>query len=300
MKTYSHPHYRQSHTWQRFARILSDVRDYAYQRKEDALAWSLEKGTHGFAIPTTLELEAKDSRGLELLIARREAGDPFPEIDLRERYDESKDRLDVEVTLHRQTRTRREAVCVGTVKEEDAQWLRPLLKSHLKPSAFIANVEQRSEKGSLHTGLEVTVAISRPDEAAREWIDLYDNRKQKAKASDGTRRTGVPAYIPSGGSGGYPGTDYNRKIADTRDELSRLQLKANKLEAKRVSCAHVGRKIQRLKGKVKHLQKKAAQSECRVAEQPTAEEWLRENISARETCMTDLPSRDYWSAAHRM
>lgn len=298
MTTYTRPHYRQSHTWQRFARILSGVREYAYERKEDALKWSLEKGTHGFTIPSTLELDAEDSRGLALLTTRIEKGGAFPEIDLRRRYNSGRDAIEIEAVLHRSTRQKVEAVRVGILPEKDARWMRPLMKSHLSPRAFIASVKETGG-ASFHTGLEVTAAISRPDELAGEWIDVYDNRKQKARPVDGTRRRGVPAYIPSSG-GGYAGIDWGKKIKETRDEISRLKMKANELEAKRISCAHIGRKIQSLKGKVKHLQKKATQSRHRQVDTPTAEEWLRENIAARETCMTDLPSEDYWNAAHRI
>ena len=301
MKTYSHPHYRQSHTWQRFARILSGVRDYAYQRKEDALKWSLEKGASGFAIPTELELEATDARGLGLLTSRIERGYAFPEIALRTRYNEDRDRLEVEVTLHRRTKQKVQAVRVGIVPEKDARWIRPLMKSHLGLQAFVVSAEQTGGT-KMHTGHSVTVAIRRPDEAAQEWIDLYDDRKQKAKGgAQQTRRSGVPAYLDGPSTGAATGgTDYNKKIAETRAEISRLNVKASKLEAKKQSCAHIGRQIAGLKGKVKHYEKKAAQSECRMVERPSEEEILRENISARETCMTDLGNEDYWNARHQM
>lgn len=300
MKTYSRPHYRQSHVWKRFASILSSTRAYAYERKEEALKWSIERGASGFAIPTELELRPTDSRGLKALKKRVEVGDRFPELSLRQRYNEERDVVEIEVALHRCTqRQGTQHLSIGLLPERDARWARPLLKNHLELTTFVADIKETGGAG-FHTGLSVTVAISRPDRAAREWIDIYDARKQAARHGKGFGGGGVPAYIPAPSESAYPGTDWGRKIQKVEREIGRLQIKANELERRRLSCAGINRKIAAAKAKLQRLRARQAKSRSRRADGITAEDWLRENVATRETCMTDLGNEDYWSAQHRV
>ena len=242
MKAYTLPHYRQSHCWQRFARMLREVRNYAWERKEDALTWCFEKRTHGFTIPLALENASRDTRGLRTLRRRLKSSERFPEAELRQRYNETTDEVEVEVVIHERTRTKIERIPIGRLPEKDAAWVRPLLREYLDLGAFITDVQQTGGI-SYHTGLEVQVAISRPDRPARDWTDVYDDRKQQ-------------------------------------------QAECWSLEAAPVTACDEG-----------PYASPQSESKVQVVAEPSVEDWLREDIERRETCLSDLPAKDYWQVA---
>ena len=293
------PHFKQAKRWYRFARRLRDAKG-VYGIKERGLKWSLKKGTNGFAIPALLETAPKYERGYQKLMERT---DSFPEVELKTVLEESpvsrmKPPVErVEVFAHFRTAKGVEKVAVGRLEKDHAEWVKPLLKENLTLKTFVAHFEASPGQTAPYKRHEVGICIKRPDVAGKAWSDIIDARKAKAQDTRETYgRASVPAYIDNGATS-YTGRDYNKKIKEVRAEISRLQVKANELEAKRISCAHIGREIASLKGKVKSLQQKAARGSMRRTDEPSVEEWLRS--SSAVTCATDLPASDFWQVQHQ-
>ena len=293
------PHFLQAKRWYRYARRLRDAKG-VYGIKERALKWSLQKGTKGFAVPALLETAPKYERGYEQLMNRT---DSFPEVELKIVLEDSPvSRMkppveQVEVFAHFRTRNGVEKVAVGRLEKDHAAWVKPLLKENLPLKTFVAHFEAEPGTEAPYKRHEVGICIKRPDTAGKAWSDIIDTRKAKAEDTRETHgRASVPAYIDNGAQS-YTGRDYHKQIKETREEISRLKLKANELEAKRLNAAHIGRKIRSLKGKVKGLQEKAARGAMRRADEPSVEEWLRS--SSVVTCATDLAGSDFWQVQHQ-
>lgn len=190
MNTYSRPHYEQARRWHRFARILRQVRHYAYARKEDALTWSLDRKTHGFAVPADLECLPEHSRGLFYL--RRQLQETrFPELEAKARYDEAADVEHVELFIHHPTRRGTDKIPVGYLPDEDARWVLPLLRENLPLRVFVC----AASISLAGCAASVTVAIARPDTTGRQWIDVWSDRKEARAEGWTLGPAAVPAHV---------------------------------------------------------------------------------------------------------
>ncbi len=239
-------HYEQARQWHRFARLLRRVRRRAYDRKEEALAWSLVRGTRALCFPVALETRPAHDRGLFRLLRRMKGyGGPaesessvpqrFPELEARTVYLEDEDARRVELLLHAPSPGGTASLLpVGYLPDEDGAWSIPLLHQHLSLQFFVYDftpgTARRGSRG-LSATAEVLVVVAGAHEAGRTWIDIYDDRKG-VRAEHWTLRS----------AGSY------------------------------------------------------VQSTC----ESTMNDWLLEDIERRETCLSDLPGKDYWQVASRL
>lgn len=226
MKTYSRPHFRQSHTWQRFARILRQVRAYAYTRKEEALRWSLEKCTHGFCVPAVLETLPAHGRGLSYL-RRQQAEINFAELEAKSVYLEEADAERVELYVHIPTRRGIEKAPAGYFPDRDAAWMTPLLREHLPLRVYVVGIETECA-APIHDA-RVTVAIARPDIAARQWIDIWSNRKE-ARAERWRLEPAVPpAHVKGPHAGAKTGSRVQVVAEPTVDDWIREDIERREM-----------------------------------------------------------------------
>jgi len=243
---YIAPHYEQARQWHRFARLLRRVRCRAYDRKEEALAWSLARGTRALCFPLALETRPVHDRGLFRLLRRMKGyGGPvelessipqrYPELEARTVYLEDDDAQRVELLLHAPSPGGTASLLpIGYLPEEDGEWAIPLLHQHLNLQFFVYDFTPGTARRGSHgfsTTAEVLVVVAGAHEAGRTWVDIYDDRKS-VRAEHWTLR---PA-------GSY--------VQSTR-------------------------------------------------EQTPVEDWLREDIVRRETCLSDLSSMEYAQVAVR-
>lgn len=194
---YATPHYEQARQWHRFARLLRRVRRRAYDRKEEALAWSIAKGTRALCFPLVLETRPAHDRGLSRLLRRMkgyggpaesESGAPqrFPELEARTVYLKDEDVKDedarrVELLLHASSPGGTASLLpVGYLPDEDGAWSIPLLQQHLSLRFFvydfIPGTARRGSRG-LSATAKVLIVVAGAHEAGRTWVDIYDDRK---------------------------------------------------------------------------------------------------------------------------
>ena len=203
------PHYAQARQWYRYARILRHLPPEAkpvYARKEEALAWSLEHRTRGLVFASVLEVTSEHDRGL-FLLERRLRGfmterEAWPELEARLLYDEEADVEGVELLLHESTGPLQAVgptrVPVGTLGPDDANWIKPLLREHLPLRVHVVSVSSPWRRVCPSERLRVTVAIGGASEAARAWLDAYEDRKARMKEryADTLEREGrMPVYV---------------------------------------------------------------------------------------------------------
>jgi len=202
---YAAPHYEQARQWHRFARILLSVRRRAYDRKEEALAWSLARGTRALCFPLALETRPAHDRGLFRLLRRvkgyggpgeSESGVPqrFPELEARTVYLEDEDASRVELLLHASSAGGRASLLpVGYLPDEDGAWSIPLLHQHLSLQFFVYDFTPgtaRHGSGGLSATAKVHVVIAGAHEAGRTWVDIYDDRKSACAEHSALRPAG--------------------------------------------------------------------------------------------------------------
>ncbi|NBB87852.1 MAG: hypothetical protein GVY12_16715 [Bacteroidetes bacterium] len=189
---YPAPHYEQARQWHRFARLLRRVRRRAYDRKEEALGWSLARGTRALCFPLVLETRPAHDRGLSRLLRRMKGyGGPvesesslpqrFPELEARTVYLKDEDARRVELLLHASSPGGMASLLpVGYLPDEDGAWSIPLLQQHLSLRFFvydfIPGTARRGSRG-LSATAKVLVVVAGAHEAGRMWIDIYDDRK---------------------------------------------------------------------------------------------------------------------------
>jgi hypothetical protein len=271
---YAAPHYEQARQWHRFARLLRRVRCRAYDRKEEALAWSLARGTRALCFPLALETRPAHDRGLFRLMRRMKGyGGPaesessvpqrFPELEARTVYLKDEDVQDedarrVELLLHAPAPSGTAALLpVGYLPEDDGAWAIPLLHQHLSLQFFVYDFTPgtawRGSRG-LSATAEVLVVVAGAHEAGRTWIDIYDDRKSTRAEHSALR----------------PAPDASVSFASVP------------FASARVAC---------VKGP---YMSPPAGSYLQATDAPTVEDWLREDTWRRETCLSDLPGADYW------
>jgi hypothetical protein len=189
---YATPHYEQARQWHRFARLLRRVRRRAYDRKEEALVWSLARGTRALCFPVALETRPAHDPGLFRLLRRMkgfggpaesESGVPqrFPELEPRKVYLKDEDARRVELLLHAPSPGGTASLLpVGYLPHEDGAWSIPLLQQHLSLQFFVYDFTPgtaRHGSGGLSATAKVHVVIAGAHEAGRTWVDIYDDRK---------------------------------------------------------------------------------------------------------------------------
>lgn len=202
------PHHDQARQWHRFACRLRGVRYRAHTRVDDALAWSLARGTHALCFPLVLDTRPAHDRGLYRLLRRMygyggpsesESNTPqrFPELEARTVYLDDEDAQRVELLLHTTSPGGMASLLpVGYLPEEDGAWAIPLLQQHLALQFFVYDLTPgtaRRGAGGLSATAEVLVVVAGAHEAGRAWIDIYDDRTS-ARAEHWTLR---PAPVAS-------------------------------------------------------------------------------------------------------
>jgi hypothetical protein len=189
---YAAPHYEQARQWHRFARLLRRVRRRAYDCKEEALAWSLARGTRALCFPLALDTRPAHDRGLFRLLRRMygyggpsesESSVPqrFPELEARTVYLDDEDAQRVELLLHTTSPGGMASLLpIGYLPEDDGAWSIPLLQQHLALQFFVYDLTPGTAQrgaGGLSATAEVLVVVAGAHEAGRTWIDIYDDRR---------------------------------------------------------------------------------------------------------------------------
>lgn len=283
---YSRPHTRQAQTWTRFAQMLPTVRARACQRKEEALAWSLQKNSKGFAIPVRIPREVGFGFGWDRL-GRVMAEVRFPELEAKVLYDETTDTESVALYVHYVTKKGRSKASIGCLPAFDAQWMIPLLQDGFAPWMHIFVVSKDADT--------VEIAISGSWVAAHYWMDAYDDRRTATfdrETSESENAVGV--YVrkrsPSARS-----EDARREITDLQDRMNDALLEMNAREEIGQSNNHLEAYVASLSGQIAYLKHRSRQLKAACVDEPTVEDWLREDISLREVPFSDLDGGDFWA-----
>ena len=280
------PHYRQAHTWARFAHILREVRPDAYQRKEEALAWSLAKKTRGFAIPVTLTLEEGFGFGwscLDQVLAHIR----YPELEANLSYNAQTDRDDVLLFVHYTTREGTRKAPIGRLSRFEAEWMAPILRDDLDRwmNIFVVKKEGRT----------CDVAISSSWVAAHYWIDGYDDRK--ASVLDRRRsesEKAVATYVTTSAKN-QASPEIRREIAALQKRIEEVLIEINAREELGQPTERLTAYIESLAGQIDFLTFQARRQEANRVEEPSVEDWLREDVGLREVPFSDLEGRAYWA-----
>lgn len=206
--TRQHSYFAQARTWYRYAKTLKNRPFDAYQKKEEALAFSHGLRSRVFVLPATLDLTARSEQGLRRLkrwMDERQVR--YPELAARivQVDDDDPARDEVHLFLEEPDRTssRGRRYQVGKLSQEDACWLIPLLR--LESDAYGTGpvlgffVERcamsRKARGRIAIDTsEVHVVIARAHEAARQWLDWKQERTARMGESYRLRFYDEQAY----------------------------------------------------------------------------------------------------------
>lgn len=286
---YSRPHYRQAHRWARFANILREVRADAYQRKEEALAWSLKKNTRGFAIPVQVKRKAGFSFGWDRL-SHALKDIRHPELEAKVLYDEARDTEDVVLFVHYGTKQGTRKAPIGPLSAFDAQWMVPLLREGLDRWMNIYVVKK--------DGDTIEGAIAGSWVAAHYWIDTYDDRRTAALLRQTSEKEkAVAAYVKTSRT--------STGVEDSKGEIARLQERIDNALTEINAREEVGQPTDRLdsyvaslSAQIEYLRHRVRRMDAERIDEPTVEDWLREDIGLREVAFSDLESSDYWDVQH--
>ncbi len=188
-------YFQQARTWYRYAKYLKGRPYNAYLKKEAALAHSFRLRGRSFVLPATLTLTTESESGLRWLRRWNATGSyRFLELTARVVQVDDDDPTADEVHLFAQeqdrTSSRNRKVLVGRLPQEDAFWLTPLLR--LETDAYgtgpvlrffvECSVICNGTRGRISAeASEVRVVIAHAHEAARQWIDWRDDRRQRAE-----------------------------------------------------------------------------------------------------------------------
>lgn len=187
------PYFLQARTWYRYARYLKNRPYNAYLKKEEALAHSLRLRGRSFVLSVSLNLTADSEPGLRRLKRWNLAGSyRFLELVARVvQVDDDDPRADeVHLLLEEPDRTssRNRRYLVGRLPQEDAFWLTPLLRLETDAYGTGPVIRFFVERSTIHIGAggrisaeasEIRVVIAHAHEAARQWLDWKDERRQR-------------------------------------------------------------------------------------------------------------------------
>jgi hypothetical protein len=186
-------YFEQARMWYRYAKYLRGRPYNAYLKKEAALAHSFRIRGRSFVLPATLTLTTDSESGLrwlkrwsltgsyhflELTARRMQIDDDDPTADEVHLFIEEADR----------TSSRNRKVLVGRLPQEDAFWLAPLLRLETDAYGTGPVIRFFVERTAIHTGArgrisaeasEVSVVVAHAHEAARQWFDWKDERRQR-------------------------------------------------------------------------------------------------------------------------
>jgi len=279
------PHYRQAQTWTRFAQILREVRAGAYRRKEEALAWCLQKNTRGFAIPVQVTREAGFSFGWNRL-TRVMAEVRFPELEAKLLYEPETDTDFVVLYVHY---TAKEGPCkapIGHLPDFDAQWMIPLLEEGLARWMNLFVVRQEGDTAE--------IAIAGSWVAAHHWIDQYDERRSQAiERQTSEQEKAIAAYLQTGQTSSIS-TDVRREIAGLQMRINTALLEINAREEVGLPTDRLNAYVASLSGQIEYLNLRARQSDAIRVDEPTVEDGVREDVGLREVVFSDLEGSDFW------
>ena len=186
-------YFQQARMWYRYARCLEGRPYDAYLKKEEALAHSLRLRGRSFVLPATLSLTADAEPGLHHLKRQLDTGSyRFLELAARvvqtDDDDPAKDEIHLLLEEPDRTSSRNRKCFVGRLPQEDVFWLTPLLR--LENDAYGTGPVIRFfvEHAVIHTGMrghvsaetsDVRVVIAHAHEAARQWLDWKDERRER-------------------------------------------------------------------------------------------------------------------------
>lgn len=285
-RRYTKPHYRQSHKWARYARILREVRFGAHQRKEEALAWSLNKA-RSFALPSFLDREPGHGRGLFILRSMMKEV-RYPEVEPKAIYDETAEQERVELYVHYSAQRGTEKAPVGFLPAYEAQWMLPLLREGLQKwmRVFVLSVEDES----------VEVAVAGAHVAAHYWIDAYDDRRAAlmTKRGGSEQEKAVAAYVKTHRSGGGS-NDTAKEIARLKRLMNKALQEINAREEVGLPATKTEAYAEGLAAEIAYLRQQSHRLEHERINEPTLEDWLREEVGLREVTFSSLPKEDYWT-----
>jgi hypothetical protein len=186
-------YFEQARTWYRYAKYLKGRPYDAYLKKEEALAHSFRLRGRSFVLPATLHLAADSESGLHRL-KRWNAVGSYRFLELTARVvqvdddDPASDEVHLLLEEPERTSSRNRRYLVGRLPQEDAFWLSPLLR--LETDAYgtgpifrvfvEGSVIASGTRGRISAeASEVRVVIAHAHEAARQWFDWKDERRQR-------------------------------------------------------------------------------------------------------------------------
>ena len=265
------PFHRERWAYMRAARVLR-IKG-AYQRKEEASAFSRDYRTETLCFPSII-----DSDGASVAAEAALCNDPrkFPELDFSIRYDAEGDAEYVEVAIYASTKHGAERHAIGRLKDDERAMI-ALLREGIPVKAFIT----RAEPGA------VSIVIAGMALALADWLDIYDDRKARAAER-------AEAYVSEMAEESAVYVDAKARapqwIASLRAEL---EDKLEEAEARIYAAEKDGRKDgnakQRagsLRFRLRSLDMKAAEHAARLRPTQgavTVEEFLTEETWARDT-----------------
>lgn len=183
----------QARTWYRYAKYLKGRPYNAYLKREAALAHSFRLRGRSFVLPAALSLTAESESGLRRLKRWNCAGSyRFLELTARvvqvDDDDPASDEVHLLLEEPDRTSSRNRRYFVGRLPQEDAFWLAPLLRLETDAYGTGPVVRFFVERSEIQSGArgrvsaetsEVRVVIAHAHEAARQWLDWKDERRQR-------------------------------------------------------------------------------------------------------------------------
>ena len=279
------PHHRQAQTWTRFAQILRTVRAHAHRRREEALAWCLQKKTRGFAIPVQVNRTAGFSFGWNQL-TRVMTQVRYPELEPKGFYDPETDTDGVVLYVHYATKGGSCKAPIGHLPDFDAKWMVPLLEEDLARWMNLFVVRQEADTAE--------IAIAGSWVAAHHWIDHYDERRSwTIERPTSEKEKAVAAYLQAGHASNIS-EDVRREITDLQNRINTTLLEINAREEVGLPTTRLNAYVASLSGQIEYLNLRARQADSTHLDEPTVEDGVRKDVGLREVVFSDLEGTDFW------
>jgi hypothetical protein len=211
----------------------------------------------------------------------------FPELEAKVLYDPKRDIEVVALYVHYTTKDGPSKAAIGHVPPFDAQWMIPLLKEDLGRwmNIFVVRREERTAE----------IAIAGSWVAAHHWIDLYDDRRSAALDRATSEKDKAVAVYLQNGQASSGTEDIRREITDLQNRINSALLEINAREEVGLPTDRLNAYVASLSGQVEYLTLRARRSETIRIEDPSVEDWLREDIGLREVVFSDLEGSEFWA-----
>ena len=186
-------YFQQARMWYRYARCLEGCPYDVYLKKEEALMHSLHLRGRSFVLPARLSLTADAEPGLYRL-KRRHDTESYRFLELAARVvqtdddDPAKDEIHLLLEEPDRTTSRNRKYFLGRLPQEDAFWLTPLLRLETDAYGTGPVIRFFVERAQIRIGTrghvsaetsDVRVVIAHAHEAARQWLDWKDERRER-------------------------------------------------------------------------------------------------------------------------